>query len=101
MCPDQVIVLPIGEKFNDYAKKVSEYLKNADLRTLVDLRDEKIGKKIRDAEVRKIPFMLIVGAKEEAENVVSVRKHGKGDLGSLSLEDFEKVFSEEVAFELQ
>lgn len=101
MCPDQVIILPIGEKFNDYAKKVSDYLKNADLRTLVDFRDEKIGKKIRDAEVKKVPFMLVVGAKEEAENEVSVRRHGKGDLGSLSLDAFKILFSEEVALELQ
>jgi len=101
MCPDQVIILPIGEKFNDYAKKVSEYLKNADLRTLVDFRDEKIGKKIRDAEVKKVPFMLVVGAKEEAENEVSVRKHGKGDLGSLSLDAFLEMFNAEVALELQ
>jgi len=92
MCPDQVIILPIGEKFNDYAKKVSEYLKNAELRTLIDFRDEKIGKKIRDAEVKKIPFMLIVGAQEESDLEVSVRKHGSGDLGRFSWEAFKEFF---------
>jgi len=101
MCPDQVIILPIGEKFNEYAKIVSDYLKNADLRTLIDLRDEKIGKKIRDAEVKKIPFMLVVGAKEESENEVSVRKHGSGDIGSMSWDHFLELFKAEVALELQ
>jgi threonyl-tRNA synthetase len=96
MCPDQVIILPIGEKFNEYAKKVSDYLKNADLRTLIDFRDEKIGKKIRDAEVKKIPFMLVVGAKEESEEEVSARKHGFGDLGSFTLEAFLEIFRKDA-----
>ncbi len=96
MCPDQVIILPIGEKFNEYAKKVSDYLKNADLRTLIDFRDEKIGKKIRDAEVKKIPYMLVVGAKEESEEEVSARKHGFGDLGSFTLEAFLEIFRKDA-----
>jgi len=90
LTPEQVCVLPISEKFNDYAKKVSELLNNSDIRGLVDDRNEKIGKKIRDNELKKIPFMLIVGEKEEAENKVSVRKHGEGDKGIVSIDEFIK-----------
>ncbi len=88
LTPDQVAVLPISEKYNDYAKKVLELLNNSDIRGLVDDRNEKIGKKIRDNEINKIPFMLIVGEKEEAEGKVSVREHGKGDIGMMSIEEF-------------
>ncbi len=101
MCPEQVIILPIGEKFNNYAKKIIDYLKNADLRTLIDLRDEKISKKIRDAEMKKIPYMLIIGAKEEEDNTVSVRRHGKGDLGSFNMKDFIDLFHREIETELR
>jgi threonyl-tRNA synthetase len=85
---EQFIVLPISEKFNDYAQKVSEFLNNSDIRGLVDDRNEKIGKKIRDAELAKVPFMLIVGEKELEQNEVSVRQRGVGDLGSVTFEKF-------------
>jgi threonyl-tRNA synthetase len=97
LSPDQVAVLPISERFNDYAKLVYEKLKGMDIRGLLDDRDEKIGRKIRDAEVKKIPFMLIVGEREAAEQQVAIRQHGKGDQGSVSLEDFVTRFKEECA----
>lgn len=88
LVPDQVAVLPISEKYNDYAQKVLNSLNISDIRGLVDDRNEKIGKKIRDNEIKKIPFMLVVGEKEEAEGKVSVRQHGKGDLGEMTIEGF-------------
>jgi len=88
LAPDQIAVLPISERFNDYAKHVYDTLKEQDIRGLLDDRDEKIGRKIRDAETQKIPYMLIVGEKEVADNLVAVRKHGKGDQGSLKLSEF-------------
>lgn len=94
--PDQAIVLPISDKYQDYAKKVLTLLNNHEIRALIDERSEKTGKKIRDAEVRKIPFMLVVGEKEESEGTVSVRKHGQGDLGTYSIEDFVKLVHEEI-----
>ncbi|MFN9597244.1 MAG: threonine--tRNA ligase [Bacteroidota bacterium] len=96
LSPEQVIILGISEKYNDYAHKVSEFLKNSDIRASVDERDEKIGKKIRDAEIRKVPYMLIVGEKEAAENSVSVRKHGQGDLGSMPLDKFSEMILDDV-----
>jgi len=96
LSPEQFIVLPISEKYEDYAKKLSESLKDSDICGLIDFRDEKIGRKIRDAEVKKIPYMLIVGEKEEAEGMVSVRKHGEGDLGSMTLEDFTQRIKKEI-----
>ncbi|MFL5762914.1 MAG: threonine--tRNA ligase [Bacteroidia bacterium] len=96
LTPDQVAVLPISEKYNDYAKKVLESLKNYDIRGLIDDRNEKIGKKIRDTELQKVPYMLIVGEKEEAENRVSVRKQGDGDLGSFSFEEFARIINTEI-----
>jgi threonyl-tRNA synthetase len=96
LTPEQVCVLPISEKYNDYAKKVLELLKNYDIRGLIDDRNEKIGKKIRDTELQKVPYMLIVGEKEEAESVVAVRKQGEGDLGSFSLEAFAKIIHTEI-----
>jgi len=96
LSPEQVIILGISEKYNDYAHKVSEFLKNSDIRASVDERDEKIGKKIRDAEIRKVPYMLIVGEKEAAENSVSVRKHGHGDLGSMPLSKFEEMIAQDI-----
>lgn len=101
LTPDQAIVLPISEKYIDYAKKVAELLNNSEIRALVDERNEKTGKKIRDAEIAKIPFMLIVGEKEESEGTVSVRKHGQGDLGSFSISDFENLINEEIKTQLQ
>lgn len=97
LAPDQIAVLPISERFNDYAKMVYDRLKEQDIRGLLDDRDEKIGRKIRDAETRKIPYMLIVGEKEVAEGFVAVRKHGQGDQGSLKLEEFVNRFKVECA----
>lgn len=97
LAPDQIAVLPISERFNDYATEVYEKLKAVDIRGLLDDRDEKIGRKIRDAETRKIPFMLIVGEKEASENRVSVRKHGQGDQGSMDLDEFVSAFQRESA----
>jgi len=96
LSPEQFIILPISEKYEDYAKKLSESLKDSDICGLIDFRDEKIGRKIRDAEVKKIPYMLIVGEKEAAEGLVSVRKHGQGDLGSMSIEDFKQQIIKEI-----
>ena len=97
---DQFIILPISEKFNDYAEKVSDFLNNSDIRGLVDDRNEKIGKKIRDAELAKIPFMLIVGENEFTNNQVSVRQRGGGDIGVVSFEEFEKIVQEAINKEL-
>jgi threonyl-tRNA synthetase len=96
LSPDQYIILPISEKYADYAKNISESLNNYDIRGLIDNRDEKIGKKIRDAEIKKIPFMLIVGEKEQEEGKLSVRKHGEGDLGSMTLEAFTEIMQKET-----
>ncbi len=95
LSPDQISVLPISEKFNDYAQKVFEELKANDIRGFFDDRDEKIGRKIRDAEVKKVPYMLIVGEKEVAEGKVAVRKHGAGDQGSMLVTDFISLFLKE------
>ena len=92
LAPDQIAVLPISERFNDYAKHVYDTLKEQDIRGLLDDRDEKIGRKIRDAETQKIPYMLIVGEKEVADSLVAVRKHGKGDQGSVKLSEFVSQF---------
>ncbi len=96
LAPDQAIILPISEKYEEYAKKVLTLLNNYEIRTLIDERNEKTGKKIRDAETRKTPYMLIVGEKEEAEESISVRKHGHGDLGTFSVEDFVKMVHDEI-----
>ncbi len=96
LTPEQVIILPISEKYHNYAKKVLNLLNNYELRSLIDERSEKTGKKIRDAELQKIPYMLIVGEKEENENTVSVRKQGKGDLGTYEIEDFAKLINDEI-----
>jgi threonyl-tRNA synthetase len=97
LMPDQVILLPVSDRFNDYAKKVLESLKISDIRTLVDERSEKIGRKIRDAEVTKTPFMLVIGEKEVESGMVSVRRHGEGDLGTMALPDFISYFRDAEA----
>ncbi|MDH5250509.1 MAG: threonine--tRNA ligase [Cyclobacteriaceae bacterium] len=97
LAPDQIAVLPISERFNDYAKLVYNRLKEQDIRGLLDDRDEKIGRKIRDAETRKIPYMLIVGEKEVSEGMVAVRKHSQGDQGSIALDEFVNRFRLECA----
>ena len=96
LAPEQFAMLPISEKYHDYAEKVFLQLQEYDLKGFTDRRDEKIGKKIRDAEVKKIPFMLIVGDKESAENTLSVRAHGAGDLGSFSLNEFLEMFKKKI-----
>ena len=94
--PEQFIILPLSEQFNDYALEVLKLLKNYDIRGLVDQRAEKIGRKIRDAELNKIPFMLIVGEKETKENLLSVREQGKGDLGQFKINDFVKLINDKI-----
>ncbi|MFW5687315.1 MAG: threonine--tRNA ligase [Bacteroidota bacterium] len=96
LTPEQAIVLPISEKYEGYAKKVLTLLNNSDIRTLIDERSEKTGKKIRDAETRKIPYMIIVGEKEEMDGTLSVRKHGKGDLGTFTPDGFINLVREEI-----
>ncbi|MBR2202295.1 MAG: threonine--tRNA ligase [Bacteroidales bacterium] len=100
LTPTQVVVLPISDKYNEYAEKVAEALNDAEYRTEVDGRNEKIGRKIRDNETKHIPFMLIVGEKEAAEGQVSVRKQGKTDLGTMSVDDFKKLIAAEIEKEL-
>ena len=96
LSPEQFIILPVSEKYEEYAKKLLESLNNSDIRGLLDLRDEKVGRKIRDAELKKIPYMLIVGEKEEADGTVSVRKHGTGDLGTMSIAAFSEQLIKEI-----
>lgn len=94
--PDQYTILPISEKYNDYANEVLNLLKNYDIRGLIDDRNEKIGKKIRDAEMNKIPYMLIVGESEANEKKVAVRRQGEGDLGVFSIEEFAEIINKEI-----
>ena len=96
LTPEQAVVLPISEKYNDYAKKVCELLNNYDIRASVDERNETIGKKIRENELKRIPFLLVVGEKEEAGGTVSVRRQGEGDKGSMTPEEFAAKVNEEV-----
>ena len=96
LTPEQVIILPISEKYQIYAEKVLNLLENADIRALVDKRNEKTGRKIRDAEMNKIPFMLIVGEQEENDGTVSVRKQGDGDMGSSTINEFISLMNKEV-----
>ena len=100
LSPQQVVVLPISEKFNDYAQKVSKFLNNRDIRTQVDNRNEKIGRKIRDNELQRIPFLLIVGEKEENEGTVSVRMQGEGDKGAMTMEAFADYLIDKVNHEV-
>ncbi len=95
LTPEPITILPISEKYHDYAQKVVNVLSKADIRGPLDDRNEKVGKKIRDAEMKKIPFMLVVGEQEMAENTLSVRKHGGEEVGKLSIDDFIKYFKEE------
>lgn len=96
LTPEQVIILPISEKYQIYAEKVLNLLENADIRALIDKRNEKTGRKIRDAEMNKIPFMLIVGEQEENDGTVSVRKQGDGDMGSSTINEFISLINKEV-----
>ncbi len=97
LTPEQVAILPISDKFNDYAEQVRAALEEADIRSYVDDRSEKIGRKIRDNEMKHVPYLLIVGEKEAAESTVSVRKQGEGDQGSMKIADFAKKINDEVA----
>ncbi len=97
LAPDQAVVLPISEKYNEYAKKVADFLNNYDIRTLIDERNEKVGKKIRDNELKRIPYLLIVGEKEEADGLVSVRVQGEGDKGQMKLDEFVNHINQEVS----
>jgi threonyl-tRNA synthetase len=97
LTPEQVKILPVSDKYNDYAKDIAQFLEISDIRALVDDRNEKIGRKIRDAEVTKIPYMLIVGEKEATSGELSVRRHGQGDLGTMTREQFVKSIEEEIS----
>ena len=99
LTPDQAVILPISEKFNDYAKTVLKFLNNSDIRTLIDDRNEKIGKKIRDNELKRIPYLLVIGEKEVESGTVAVRRQGEGDKGAMKPEDFITLVKGEVAAE--
>ena len=96
LTPDQVSILPISEKFHHYAEEVASLLEMSDIRALIDDRNEKIGRKIRDSEIKKIPFMIIIGEKEVKEQVLSIRRHGHGDIGTFKIVDFCKLVQKEV-----
>ena len=96
LTPDQVSILPISEKFHHYAEEVASLLEMSDIRALIDDRNEKIGRKIRDSEIKKIPFMIIIGEKEVKEQVLSIRRHGHGDIGTFKIDDFCKLVQEEI-----
>ena len=100
LAPDQAVIIPVSEKFNEYAEKVLNFLNNYDIRTLIDQRSEKLGKKIRDNELKKIPYLLIVGEKEMASETVSVRKQGEGDKGAMNLKQFAEFLKKSEEQEL-
>ncbi|MFO7868226.1 MAG: threonine--tRNA ligase [Bacteroidales bacterium] len=97
LTPDQVVVIPVSEKINDYAKNILNLLNNSDIRTLIDERNEKVGRKIRDNELKRIPYLLIVGEHEQENGTISVRKQGEGDMGVMKAEEFIQHISHEVA----
>ena len=96
LTPEQAVILPISEKFNNYAKKVGDFLNNNDIRTSIDDRNETIGKKIRENELKRVPFLLIVGEKEEEANTISVRRQGEGDKGEMDAKEFVKMIGKEI-----
>ena len=96
LTPDQVCVLPISEKFNGYAREIAAELEAEDLSVVVDDRNEKIGRKIRDTELKRIPYMLIVGEKEAENREVSIRKQGEGDKGSMKIANFAALLKQEI-----
>jgi threonyl-tRNA synthetase len=100
LAPDKAIVLPISEKFNDYAKKVLQILNNSDICTLIDERNEKIGKKIRDSELRRIPYLLVIGEKEVENGAIAVRRQGEGDKGSMKINEFVEFINNEIKKEV-
>lgn len=97
LTPEQVVVIPVSERFNEYAKEVCNYLNNSDIRALIDERNEKVGRKIRDNELKRIPYLVIVGEKEAEEGTISVRRQGEGDMGSTTAEAFAQQLNKEVA----
>ena len=101
LTPDQVVVLPISEKYNEYAEKVVKELNKVDIRTQIDDRNEKIGRKIRDNELKRIPYLLIVGEKEAEDGKVSVRAQGEGDKGQMTIAEFAEFMKELVAKEIE
>ena len=100
LTPDQVSILPISEKYNDYARKVAAQLDVAGVRALIDDRNEKIGRKIRDNELKRVPYMVVVGEKEAADGTVAMRKQGGGEQATMSVADFAKRINDEVAAQL-
>lgn len=96
LVPEQVVILPVSEKYNDYAKKVCDLLNNSDIRTSIDERNETIGKKIRENELKRTPFLLVVGEKEAESNSVAVRKQGEGDKGVMSVDEFKNLINKEI-----
>jgi threonyl-tRNA synthetase len=100
LAPDQVAILPISEKYNDYAFEVAKYLDSVSVRATIDDRNEKIGRKIRDNEIKRVPYMIVVGEKEAADGTVAMRKQGGGEQAVLSKEDFAKRILDEVAEQL-
>jgi threonyl-tRNA synthetase len=100
LAPEKAVILPISEKFNDYAGKVLEILNNSDICTLIDDRSEKIGKKIRDNELKRIPYLLIIGEKEVENGTIAVRKQGEGDKGSMKIEEFVNFINSEIKKEI-
>jgi threonyl-tRNA synthetase len=100
LTPEQVVILPISEKYNEYAENLSSFLNNSDIRSLIDGRNEKIGRKIRDNELKRIPYLLIVGEKEAESGQVSVRKQGEGDQGTMTMEEFAEFLQNEVKRQL-
>jgi threonyl-tRNA synthetase len=101
LTPEQVVVIPVSERFNEYAKDICSYLNNCDIRTLIDERNEKVGRKIRDNELKRIPFLVVVGEKELEDRSLSVRRQGSGDLGSMSPDSLIEIINKEVAEALQ
>ena len=101
LTPDQVAILPISEKYNDYAQKVKAYFDDQDVRAYIDDRNEKIGRKIRDNELKRVPYMLIVGEKEAADGLVSMRVQGGGEQATMKMEDFAQRIKDEVAEQLK
>jgi threonyl-tRNA synthetase len=100
LAPEKAVILPISEKFNDYAKNVLKFLNNSDICTLLDERNEKIGKKIRDNELKRIPYLIIIGEKEAESETISVRKQGEGDKGAMKIEEFARFIREEINKEI-
>jgi threonyl-tRNA synthetase len=100
LTPEQVVVLPVSEKYNEYAQTVTAHLEKHDIRATLDDRNEKIGKKIRDNELKRIPYLLVVGEKEVESNTVAVRRQGEGDKGVMGIAEFAKFLTEETSKEL-